>query len=337
MKADLLALAAIALWGTLAPLGVKLSHVPPFLLTGLGLLVGSLIALPLSRFRLSQWRVPLPTLAVGIYGLFGFHFLLFMALRTAPAVEANLINYLWPLGMVVLAPLFLPGVTLHTRHVVAALIGFAGAAIAILGRGGSGRSGAGFHLGYLLALASAFVWSSYSLLTRRLPHFPTAAVGSFAAASGGLSLACHVALEPSVTLDRRRLAAGGRARPRAAGRCVLFVGRRHQARRHAAHRPSGFCHAHPLHRAAAGDHRSATAVERGGGGRAGGGRGPMGQPLASGPGLTSGRAAQRRLACTQRAMSAAERIAPAWRATSRPPWNRASVGMLRMLKRAARF
>ncbi len=182
MKADLLAMAAIALWGTLAPLGVRLTHLPPFLLTGLGLLVGSLIALPLSRFRLGQWRVPLPTLAVGVYGLFGFHFLLFMALRTAPAVEANLVNYLWPLGMVVLAPLFLPGVALHGRHVAAALIGFGGAAIAILGRGGAGESGAGFHLGYLLALGSAFVWSSYSLLTRRLPHFPTAAVGANASA-----------------------------------------------------------------------------------------------------------------------------------------------------------
>jgi drug/metabolite transporter (DMT)-like permease len=167
MKADLLALAAIALWGTLAPLGVKLTHLPPFLLTGLGLLVGSLIALPLSRFRLSEWRVPLPTLLVGIYGLFGFHFLLFMALRTAPAVEANLINYLWPLGMVVLAPLFLPGVTLHTQHVAAALIGFAGAAIAILGRGGSGEerlrlsdrlpagAGVGLRLVQLLAADAA--------------------------------------------------------------------------------------------------------------------------------------------------------------------------------------
>lgn len=205
MNADLLALAAIALWGTLAALGVQLTHLPPFLLTGLGLLVGSLIALPLSRFRLSQWRVPATTLAVGIYGLFGFHFLLFMALRTAPAVEANLVNYLWPLGMVVLAPLFLPGVSLRARHVAAALIGFAGAAIAILGRGGSGTGtgDAGFHLGYLLALASAFVWSSYSLLTRRLPHFPTAAVGGFAAASGLLSLACHAVLEPPVTLSTR--------------------------------------------------------------------------------------------------------------------------------------
>lgn len=201
MKADLLALAAIALWGSLAPLGVKLAHIPPFLLTGLGLLVGSLIALPLSRFRLALWRVPLPTLLVGIYGLFGFHFLLFMALRNAPAVEANLINYLWPLGMVVLAPVFLKGVTLHTRHVVAALVGFAGAAIAILGRGGAADAAVGFQSGYLLALASAFVWASYSLLTRRVPSFPTAAVGSFAAASGVLSLACHAWLEPAVDLS----------------------------------------------------------------------------------------------------------------------------------------
>ena len=202
MKSDLLALAAIALWGTLATLGVELAHVPPFLLTGLGLLAGSLIALPLSRLRLQAWKVPLPTLLVGIYGLFGFHWLLFLALRNAPAVEANLINYLWPLGMVVLAPLFLPGVRLHGRHVMAALLGFAGAAIAILGRGGEASSaGSGFQPGYLLALASAFVWASYSLLTRRVPAFPTAAVGSFALVSGLLSLACHALLEPATALS----------------------------------------------------------------------------------------------------------------------------------------
>jgi len=205
MKSDLLALAAIALWGTLAPLGVQLAHVPPFLLTGLGLLVGSVISLPLARFRLSRWRVPLPTLLVGVYGLFGFHFLLFIALRNAPAVEANLINYLWPLGMVVMAPLFLKDVQLRGRHIVAALIGFTGAAVAILGRGGPLGGAVEFHVGYLIALASAFVWASYSLLTRRLPAFPTAAVGGFAAASGVLSLVCHGLLEPAVAISTQDL------------------------------------------------------------------------------------------------------------------------------------
>ncbi len=196
--ATYLALGAIALWATLAALGVSLSHVPPFLLTGLALLVGSLIALPLSRFDFKEWRLPWPTLALGVYGLFGYHFLLFIALRHAPPVEANLVNYLWPLGIVLMAPLFLPGVRLATRHWVAAGLGFAGAALAIAG----GRSLSGeFAWGYIPAAASAFIWASYSLLTQRVPRFPTSAIGSFAVVSGLLALLCHALLEPRVMLS----------------------------------------------------------------------------------------------------------------------------------------
>ncbi len=202
--ANLYALGAIALWASLAALGVSLAHVPPFLLTGLGLLMGSLIALPLSRFDWRQWRVPAGTLVLGIYGLFGFHFLLFIALRHAPPVQANLVNYLWPLGIVVMAPLFLPGMRLAPRHVVAALVGFAGAALAILGAA-QGAQG-GWAWGYLPALGSAFIWASYSLLTKRVAAFPTAAIGSFAAVSGALSLLCHALLEPSVVLSISDLA-----------------------------------------------------------------------------------------------------------------------------------
>ncbi|MBC7919348.1 MAG: DMT family transporter [Rhodoferax sp.] len=197
-SASILALGAIALWGMLAPLGVSLQHVPPFLLTGLGLLIGSLIGLPLSGFKLSTWRVPPATLALGVYGLFGFHFLLFIALRHAPPVQANLVNYLWPLGIVLMAPLFLPGMRLRGLHIAAALLGFAGAALAIVG----GRSlEGGFAWGYLPALASAFVWASYSLLTQRVPPFPSAAIGLFGLVSGVLSLLCHVLLEAPVQLS----------------------------------------------------------------------------------------------------------------------------------------
>ncbi|MBT0571501.1 DMT family transporter [Curvibacter sp. CHRR-16] len=198
IQSDLLALSAIALWGSLALLGVSLAHIPPFLLTGLALLLGGLLALPLSRFQWRRCSVPWPTLALGVYGLFGFHWLLFMALRTAPAVEANLINYLWPLGIVVLSPVFLPGTRLGLVHVLAALMGFAGAALAIVGR--SDGPASGFHVGYWYAAASAFVWASYSLWTRRVARFETAAVGSFAVVSGLLSLLCHVWWEAPVAL-----------------------------------------------------------------------------------------------------------------------------------------
>ena len=43
---NLYALAAIVLWASLATLGVSLSHVPPFLLTGIALMVGSTLAWP---------------------------------------------------------------------------------------------------------------------------------------------------------------------------------------------------------------------------------------------------------------------------------------------------
>jgi drug/metabolite transporter (DMT)-like permease len=194
LHANLYALGAIGLWATLASLGVSLQHVPPFLLTGAALVIGSVPAWPLAR----QWKVPPATLVLGVYGLFGFHFLLFIALRHAPAVEANLVNYLWPLLIVVLAPVLLPGMQLRAAHALAAAAGFAGAAIAILGSGQA--SGGAWSWGYLAALGSAFIWASYSLLTRRVPAFPTAAIGLFGLVSGLLSLACHWALEPAVAL-----------------------------------------------------------------------------------------------------------------------------------------
>jgi drug/metabolite transporter (DMT)-like permease len=194
------ALGAIALWASLASLAVSVRHVPPFLLTGLALVIGSMPAWPLVR----HWRVPPRTLALGIYGLFAYHFLLFIALRTAPPVEANLVNYLWPLLIVLLAPVLLRDVHLRLAHVLAGVAGFAGAALAILGSGGAG--GGGWSWGYLPAVGAAFIWSSYSLWTRRVDPFPTAAVGLFGLVSGLLSLACHLLLEPRVDLSARELA-----------------------------------------------------------------------------------------------------------------------------------
>ncbi|QNK74957.1 DMT family transporter [Variovorax sp. PAMC28562] len=201
MSSTLYALTAIAIWATLASLGSALSHVPPFLLTGLALIIGSMPSWPLVLRDRAAWKVPKTTLALGIYGLFGFHFLLFIALRHAPTIEANLVNYLWPLFMVVLAPLLLPGVSLRPLHIVAALLGFVGAAVAILGaRSGTAPSAVTEYWGFVPALGSALIWASYSLWTKRVAAFPTSAIGLFGLVSGALALVCHALLEPSATL-----------------------------------------------------------------------------------------------------------------------------------------
>jgi drug/metabolite transporter (DMT)-like permease len=178
--------------------------VPPFLLTGISLAIGSVLAWPFVLTDRRQWLVAPSTLGLGVSTLFGYHFLLFLGLRMAPAVEVNLINYLWPLLIVVLAPLYVPGVRLRGIHLVAAALGFAGAALAIWG--GRESSDASVKatammpgLGYLLALGSAFIWANYSLQTKRAEltgrSFPTAAIGLFGLLSGILSLLCHWLLE----------------------------------------------------------------------------------------------------------------------------------------------
>ncbi|CUA82174.1 MULTISPECIES: DMT family transporter [Gulbenkiania] len=186
------ALGAILLWASLATLGALTRSLPPFFVVGVSLTLGSLLSLR----HLRQWKVSTRVFLTGLYGIFGYHFLLFFAFRHAPAMEANLLNYLWPLLIVLLSPLLIPGTRLMARHILAGVLGFSGAALIVTG----GRLALSLDSlsGYLLAIAAAFVWSTYSLLTRRLPPFPNSAVGGFCLASGLLSLGCHLLFEPAV-------------------------------------------------------------------------------------------------------------------------------------------
>lgn len=185
------ALFTILLWAALAALALRLSHLPPFFLTGTGMLIGSLMMAAGWR----QWRVPWRTFAIGTLALSLYHAALFTALQWAPAVSANLINYLWPLFIVVLAPLVQPGESLSLRVVLAGLIGFAGAAFAIVGdRGLHFESRA--LAGYALAFVAALIWSLYSLSLKRLPPFSNAAVGGFNLGAGIFSLGISALTEP---------------------------------------------------------------------------------------------------------------------------------------------
>jgi len=197
-SATLTGFSAIIMWSLLALLTDLSGHVPAFQLTAMTFAIGASIgaAANLSRGEALIPFVPPRAWIVGVGGLFGYHFLYFTALRNAPAVEASLIAYLWPL-LIVLGSALMPGERLKWHHVAGALLGLLGTALIVAKGQGIGFD-ARFAFGYAAAGLCALTWSSYSLLSRRLAAIPTSAVTGFCAATAILSLACHMALEPTV-------------------------------------------------------------------------------------------------------------------------------------------
>jgi len=197
-RATLIGFSAILLWSLLALLTVRTAPVPPFLLNTLCFGIGGVIGLvwvirsgQAAALRAVNWKV----YAFGTLGLFGYHFLYFTAMRMAPAAEAGLIAYLWPLFIVLLSGL-LPGERLGALHILGALLAFCGAALIVL-RSAGGIS-AGALPGLMLAFACAVTWAVYSVLSRRLGAVPTGSVAVFCLATAGLSAIAHLALEQPV-------------------------------------------------------------------------------------------------------------------------------------------
>lgn len=197
-RATAIGFVAVLLWSLLAVLTVGSSPTPPLLLNTICFAIGGTGGLLWAHFAggLSVLRrVPLRVYLLGTLGLFGYHALYFSALRLAPAAEAGLIAYLWPLLIVVFSGL-LPGERVRRGHILGACVGFAGAALIISG-GGSGIQ-AQFLPGYLLALVCALTWSSYSILSRLAGAVPTQSVAVFCIAAAALSLPLHLAFEETV-------------------------------------------------------------------------------------------------------------------------------------------
>ena len=197
--ATLIGLTAILMWSLLAVLTVATGKIPAFQLAAMtfaiGALVGSLtwIGRPEAIGALRQ--APLAWI-VGVGGLFGYHALYFLALRFAPPAEAGLLNYLWPL-LIVLFSSVLPGERLAPHHIIGALLGLAGTVLLF-----AGNSLGGFAPGQLpglfAAFVAAFVWAAYSVMSRKLKSVPTDAVAGFCLATALLAALVHGLVEDTV-------------------------------------------------------------------------------------------------------------------------------------------
>lgn len=197
-KATAIGFIAVLLWALLALFTVGSAPTPPLMLNALCFTAGGTLGV-VWAIATGAWRdlrhIPLKIYLFGTLGLFGYHALYFSALRLAPAAEAGLIAYLWPLLIVLMSGL-LPGEQLRKGHLLGACLGFLGAGL-IIGGGGVGFNPA--HLpGYGLALLCAFTWSGYSVMSRRFGDVPTVSVVVFCLATAVLSAGLHLTLEETV-------------------------------------------------------------------------------------------------------------------------------------------
>lgn len=198
-RATAIGFGAIALWSLLAALTVAVGPVPPFQLTAMCFALGGTLGLgwlALSGTGLAALRGLSPAVwIVGVGGLFGYHAAYFAALRWAPPAQASLVNYLWPILIVLFSGL-LPGERLRPGHLAGAGIAFAGAWLVVAG---PDMGFAPEHLpGLVAAAACAVIWSGYSVLSRRLGNAPTESVAIFCLATAVLSLLAHLAFETTV-------------------------------------------------------------------------------------------------------------------------------------------
>jgi len=200
-KATLIGFTAILMWSFLALMTAASGTMPPFQLSAITFAIGSLPGILLfiaQPERLKALRQPPKVWLAGVGGLFGYHFLYFTALRNAPAVEAGLIAYLWPL-LIVVGSALLPGEKLRWHHIVGALCGLAGTVL-IVAKNGLAFDPA-YGLGYFTAFLCAFTWAAYSLVSRKFDAVSTDVVTGFCLATSLLSLVCHLLLETTVWPD----------------------------------------------------------------------------------------------------------------------------------------
>ncbi|MDV7338074.1 EamA family transporter [Terasakiella sp. A23] len=203
LRGTLIGAVALFMWSTLGILTVWSGPIPPFQLVASSFFVAFLCAVIKWTVKgetpLSHIYQPPKAWILGVSGLFGYHFLYFLALKSAPAIEANLINYLWPL-LIVFFSAFLPGEKLRWYHTLGTLSGLAGTILLVTG--GKGFSfEAQYALGYIAAIGCGLVWSTYSVLNRLFGGVPTDAVGWFCLAGSILAAICHFAFETTILPD----------------------------------------------------------------------------------------------------------------------------------------
>ena len=178
--------------------------IPPFELLavtfGIGHLAGRLwLRMTGDRPCAASASCPLSYRLVAVAGLFGSHAFYFLALSLAPAAQASLVAYLWPLLVVLFSAL---GERLRPARLVGAILGFTGTALLVHTESGDLSSYPHRGAGLIAAALCALIWSGYSVMNRRFREVRSDAMVDVSRIVAAFGLAAHLLFDSNTVIPR---------------------------------------------------------------------------------------------------------------------------------------
>jgi drug/metabolite transporter (DMT)-like permease len=189
----------LILW-SLSPLMVaQLKNIPTFEILAIALSI-SFVVIALKLTIQNQWgRIKQPWLVwlIGVIGIFGNDLTYIAAFKYAPPAHVDLINYLWPI-FVILGSSLLPSEKFTYKHLLAGLLGLTGFYILLTDGTSMAHFRPSYVIGYLLALLDALIWAAYTLLARYYGKTPIEMIGMYCGVGALFSLLTHCQFEATI-------------------------------------------------------------------------------------------------------------------------------------------
>lgn len=197
--ATFIGILALLFWAASASLVLFVGVLPVFEMQFILFSFSFMLALIIFRGSLVKqlFRIPFKLVLFGVIGIYFTNLFFMSAFQHAPADKVDLINYLWPI-MVIITSSLLPNEKLKLNQLVGGMIAFYG--VYILLTNGHGLSG--FNVqhwkGYLLAFLDALCWTFFTLTLRRYKKSSAELIGIYCGLAALFSLITHCGIETFV-------------------------------------------------------------------------------------------------------------------------------------------
>ena len=191
---------ALLFWASSGVLASSVINIPTFEVLSVAFSISFGITALLLTLR-GQWskvKQPLFLWIIGMVGVYGNDALYIGAFKYAPAAQVDLISYLYPILIILLAS-YLPSENFSFKYIVAGFIGFFGTYLLITSGGNATNFQFKYLTGYCLAFIDAIAWSIYCVTARYYKNTPTEMIGMYCGCGLILSLIAHFSWEHTVT------------------------------------------------------------------------------------------------------------------------------------------